>query len=237
MAREFKPDLITVDLLMPQMGGLEVMKVIKADPDLQSIPIVVVSIVASEHSGQVLGTLDVLDKPVSREHLHAILKRTLAPGPMKVLVVDDDEDARRLFTHYLEELQVQIRMAVHGRDALEKLAEFTPDLILLDLLMPEMDGFSFLDHLRRDARYQRLPVVVVTAKTLSAQETETLQRRALAVFRKAAFRAEDLKAVLMEGLAKSRPAPGAENARAAQASGRSSVNSPDSIHPQSSSMP
>jgi PAS domain S-box-containing protein len=226
MAREFKPDLITLDLLMPQMGGLEVLKVIKADPELQSIPIVVVSIVASEHRGQVLGTLDVLDKPVSRERLHAILKRTLAPDQKKVLVVDDDEDARRLFTCYLEELQVEIRTAVHGRDALEKMVEFTPDLIVLDLMMPEMDGFSFLDHLRREAPYHHVPVVVVTARTLSAQEVQNLQSRALAVFRKSEFRAEDLKIVLRERLA---------NSAAPQASSRGSVSPAESIRHERSS--
>src|SRR5439155_11999217 len=95
MAREFRPDLITLDLLMPKMTGWEVLKTIKADAQLRQIPVIVVSIVARENRGKILGAVDVLEKPLAREDLLSVLRRTL-PTERKLLVVDDDEDARRL---------------------------------------------------------------------------------------------------------------------------------------------
>jgi PAS domain S-box-containing protein len=230
MAREFKPDLITLDLLMPQMSGLDVLRTMKADPALQQIPIVVVSIVASEHRGRVLGTLDVLDKPVSRDDLHAILRRTMEPDNKKVLVVDDDEDARQLFTHYLEELHVQVRTAVHGREALQMMEVDLPDVVLLDLSMPVMDGFTFLDHLRSDVRYRHLPVVVVTARTLSTEDLRVLQSQAEAVFKKSEFSPEDLKTVLMDRLGKAAAQVSDNITGSTQTSGRVAEESTHSLH-------
>src|ERR1019366_4032421 len=154
MAREFRPQLITVDLLMPQMDGASVIRALKADPQLRAIPLVVVSIVAEERRGSILGAVEILEKPVVREELLAALRRCLLPGRAKILLVDDEEDARRILLSHLADEPVETRTAANGREALAVLETFLPDVILLDLIMPVMDGLAFLGTIRGDPRYQ-----------------------------------------------------------------------------------
>lgn len=198
MAREFQPDLITVDLMMPLVNGWEVVRSLKADPRLRDIPVVVVSVVAGENRGHILGAVDILQKPVAREELLAVLRRNLPQDRPRLLIVDDQEDARRLLVSQLEEVSDDIRTAANGREALDALKEFTPDLILLDLVMPVMDGSEFLNVLRAEPRFARLPVVVISGKELSTSETQLLRRQAREVFRKADVFAADLKSLLAE---------------------------------------
>jgi PAS domain S-box-containing protein len=200
LAREYHPDLIVLDLMMPGMSGWDVLKVLKANPLLCEVPVVVVSLVAGENRGTIFGAVDLLDKPVSREGVHAMLRRNLAPECGRVLVVDDNPDSRRLATTFLAEEGFETREAVNGSDALKQLQDFTPDLIILDLMMPEMDGMTFLEALRREPRYLRLPVVVVTAKDLSERETQRLGTEAAAVLRKGEELAAGLKRVVREVL-------------------------------------
>ncbi len=114
----------------------------------------------------------------------------------KVLVVEDSDLDRCLINECLEDERIELRTAANGREALQLLETFSPDLVLLDLLMPEMDGMSFLDLLRRDPRYQNLPVFIVTAKELDPQERQRLSRLAQAVLKKAEDLRTDLRRVL-----------------------------------------
>ena len=196
MAREFGPQLITVDLLMPQMDGASVIRTIKADPQLRAIPLVVVSIVAEERRGSILGAVDILEKPVVREELLAALQRSLLPARAKILVVDDEEDSRRILLAHLAEVPVEVRTAANGLEALAALDGFAPDLILLDLIMPVMDGMTFLDTLRIDPRYQPLKVVIVTSKELSRAEKDKLRRQTLEIVRKTELSEEKFKQLL-----------------------------------------
>jgi CheY-like chemotaxis protein len=192
-AREVRPDLILLDLMMPQMDGWQVLTALKADRQLQSIPVVVASIVARENRGTLLGAVDVLQKPVVREDLLRVLE---ACPRAKVLVVEDSELDRRLTLECLEGERIEVRTAANGREALQLLETFSPDLVLLDLLMPEMDGMSFLHVLRRDPRHENLPVFIVTAKELDPEEKQRLGRLAQAVFKKAEDLGADLRRVL-----------------------------------------
>ena len=196
MAREFRPHLITVDLMMPLVDGWDVVRALKADPQLRDIPVVVVSVVAGENRGRILGAVDVLQKPVAREDLLAALQRNLPHGKPRILVVDDDADARRVLVTQLEEASSEIRTAAHGREALDVLKEFLPDLIVLDLIMPVMDGTSFLNALRAEPRFARVAVVVITGKELTLSETEHLRLQTREVLRKADVFASDLKRLL-----------------------------------------
>jgi PAS domain S-box-containing protein len=209
MAREFRPHLITVDLMMPLVDGWEVVRALKADPHLQAIPVVVVSVVAGENRGRILGAVDVLQKPVVREALLAVLRRNLRDGPPGILVVDDDADARRLLASQLDDACSELRTAANGQEALEVLKNFLPDLILLDLVMPVMDGATFLNHLRADPRFASVAVVVITGKELTVSETEHLRRQAGQVLRKADVFASDLK-TLLAGLLANPAAPPSE---------------------------
>lgn len=205
LAREFRPHLITVDLMMPQLDGWQVIRALKADPALCDIPVVVVSIVAGENRGGIIGAVDVLQKPVVREDLLAVMRRSLPFNHPRILIVDDQEDARRVLTAHLEDEGCEFRAAANGRDALKLMETFVPDLILLDLMMPEMDGFTFLNEIRARPRFQLVPVVVVTAKELSAAEADQLRRMAQEVVRKGHVFEADLKSILRRLLQKDPP--------------------------------
>ena len=191
-ARQLKPDLITLDLMMPGMNGWETLRKLKADPELFDVPVVVVSIVGSENKGTIFGAADLLNKPVSRDELCTVLRRNVKHGNGKVLVVDDDADARQIVSDYLKEENVEIQTAMDGEDALRRLEEFSPDLIILDLMMPVMDGMTFLHTIRRNPQFISLPVVVTTAKVLTLQEKGQLESAVSVVLKKG----EDLKSGL-----------------------------------------
>ena len=201
MAKEIRPDLITLDLLMPHVDGWEVLRRLKADADLKDIPVIVVSVVARERRGTVLGAVEMLQKPVSREDLLRVI--SLIPRS-SILVVEDNEDDRRLFAAHLAGRVTELRMATNGREALAILETFTPNLILLDLMMPEMDGMSFLDTIRKNPRHWHIPVFVVTAKELSADEARRLGSEAQAVLKKAEEWGDDLERML-NGMLKDKP--------------------------------
>jgi PAS domain S-box-containing protein len=196
MAREFRPQLITVDLMMPQLDGWQVIRAIKADPALRNIPVVVVSIVASENRGRILGAVDVLQKPISRAELLAVLHRCLPLANPRILMVDDDDDSRRVLAALLEDEAYEFRAASNGREAAEIMEKFLPDLVLLDLIMPVMDGMTFLNLIRSNPRFQFLPVVVVTAKELTLAESERLRQTAQDVVQKGDTFEADLNRVL-----------------------------------------
>ena len=207
MAREFRPHIITVDLLMPQMDGAAVIRAIKADPQLCDIPVVVVSIVAEERRGSILGAVDLLEKPFTREELLEALGRHRLPASAKILVVDDENDAREIIRSHLADQPVQLRMAANGQEALECLEKFLPDLVLLDLIMPVMDGLAFLDAIRARPRHQQLPVLVVTSKVLSPLEKEQLRRQKLEFVKKAELSEDSFKRLLQRMIQQTKSPP------------------------------
>lgn len=189
-AREVHPNLITLDLLMPHLDGWAVLRRLKQDAVLSHIPVVVISIVARDQTAAMVGAVDVLQKPVTREQLLRVLEDH---RPANILVVEDNPDDRLLIAELLQDTPLRLCLAANGREALEQLPVFPPDLVILDLLMPEMDGLSFLAHFRADSRHAKIPVVVVTALDLTADELQQLQHRTQAVLRKAASVQTDLK--------------------------------------------
>ncbi len=201
MARKYRPDIITVDLFMPGMNGWDVSKEIRSDPILQNIPVIVISVVANENRGLLLGAVDFLDKPIERSELMTVLKRNLNDSRGRVLIVEDNPDAQKLISLYLSEENVEIRLAENGLAALQILDSFKPDVIVLDLMMPVMSGVEFLKRIRIDPRYFHLPVVVVSAQSLSAAETKELANDVSVVLKKGDPSIEaDLLSVLRETL-------------------------------------
>jgi CheY-like chemotaxis protein len=140
--------------------------------------------------------VEVLQKPVSRPDLLAVLHRCLPFRNPRILVVDDEEDACRVLAAHLEEEPCELRLAANGQEALQIMEHYTPDLVLLDLMMPVMDGMSFLNHIRAMPRFQFLPVVIVTAKALTVAESEQLHRMAHDIVKKGDVFETDLKRVL-----------------------------------------
>jgi signal transduction histidine kinase/DNA-binding response OmpR family regulator len=193
MAREAKPDVITLDVLMPGMDGWAVMKALKSDPLTARIPVVMVSMVDDKDIGYALGASDYLLKPFDRDKLSEVLRRyRCAEPPCPVLVVEDDPATREVIRRTLEGDGWQVTEAENGRVALTSVAAKIPDLILLDLMMPEMDGFEFVAELRRNEAWRRVPVVVVTAKDLSREDRERLDGYVRRIFQKGAFSRDEL---------------------------------------------
>ena len=163
MARRARPAVILLDLVMRSMTGWEVLGRLKTEPELALIPVIVISSETRFNRATFLGALDFLEKPVATDELLAVIARHLpAERRARVLVVDDDPDARRIITDTLmEEYPCDVTHAGDGVDALERLQTgAVPDLIVLDLIMPRMDGFTFLAALRRDPRFATTPVIV-----------------------------------------------------------------------------
>lgn len=197
-ARDQRPDLITLDLIMPGMTGWEALREFKECPDLQDIPVVIVSVVAGEQErGSVFGAVDLLTKPVDREDLLRVLRRNLGePRGREVLVVDDEPGMQEIFQRNLEEAGLRVTTAGNGKEAVDALETLLPDLILLDLVMPVMDGTAFLKRLREDPSKADIPVIICTGKDLSAQERERLLSQATEVLSKGDEFEDRLRSVL-----------------------------------------
>ena len=196
LAKEHRPDLITLDVLMPGMDGWAVLSALKADPDLAATPVILQTILEDRNLGFALGAAEYLTKPIDRKQLAALVKRyvpSASAGP--VLVVEDDAPTRALLRRALTKAGWTVADAENGRVALERIADARPALVLLDLMMPEMDGFEFLDALRRDDTRRDIPVVVITAKTLTDADRHRLNGDVERVVQK---RALDTDALLTE---------------------------------------
>jgi CheY-like chemotaxis protein len=175
LARRIQPDAITLDVMMPGMDGWAVLSALKADPQLAEIPVVVLSILDDRNLGYTLGASDYLTKPIDRERLVSVLEKHCPQRQSsRVLIVDDDPEARGMARRVLEKDGWTIREAGNGREGLEALEGERPDAILLDLMMPEMDGFAFVSQLQHDPELRSIPVIVVTAKDITQEDRQRL---------------------------------------------------------------
>ncbi|MFI5166063.1 MAG: response regulator [Thermoanaerobaculales bacterium] len=192
LARERKPIAITLDLLMAGMDGWSVLAALKSDPELEEVPVIVLTILDAERKAFALGASDFLTKPVDRTRLAAVLARHRGAGAGRsVLVVDDDEQARAILRSFLVRDGWEVHEAEHGRAALAAVAEKAPALILLDLMMPEMDGFEFVETLRANPQWRAIPVVVLTAKDVTTADRERLNGTVTRILRKGAHDTAD----------------------------------------------
>ncbi len=174
LARAIHPAAITLDVMMPDLDGWTVLAAIKGDPELADIPVILLSIVDEKKRGYALGATDYLVKPVDRVRLSGVLRNICGATGRQVLLVDDDDLMRRSMRQALEQDGWQVGEAENGRVALARLAEARPDIIMLDLMMPEMDGFEFLVEMRSRAEWRDIPVLVVTAKDLTTEDRARL---------------------------------------------------------------
>jgi CheY-like chemotaxis protein len=180
-------------VLMPGMDGWSVLTALKADPALADIPVMMLTIVDDKNLGYALGAADYLTKPVDRDRLIALLQKYRHVDPARsVLVVDDEAAARELLRRMLYQEGWTVSEAKNGRVALERIAEHRPVLILLDLMMPEMDGFEFVAELRQHEEWQTIPIVIVTAKDLTPEDRLRLNGSVERILQKGAYRCEEL---------------------------------------------
>ncbi len=193
LARKLRPEAITLDVMMPGMDGWAVLAVLKADPELAHIPVIMLTIVENQTMGYALGAADYMVKPVDRERLISVLKKYQCAMPAdSVLIVEDDAPTREMMGRMLIQEGWRVREAVNGRVGLQRVAEELPCVILLDLMMPEMDGFQFLNELRRREAWRSIPVIVVTAKDLTGEERQQLNGYVETVLQKGAYSREEL---------------------------------------------
>ena len=178
VARQISPCAITLDVMMPSMDGWTMLSRLKEDPDLSKIPVIMVSMLSEEKRGYALGADHYLLKPVQRQALVEILDRYRQDpeSTRSILLLEDDEPTRSLMRRILTADGWHVTEAKNGVDGLHALEQITPALILLDLMMPEMDGFEFLERLRQNASHRNIPVVVLTAMELTAEDQAHLNK-------------------------------------------------------------
>lgn len=184
--RRTPPDVVTLDVQMPKIDGWSVLGIMKSEPALEHIPVIMLTIVDDRNLGFSLGASEFMTKPVDRGKLTALLRK-LAPSKPNatILIVDDDADVRDVVKATVEAAGMKSGEAANGRLALGWLAHHpAPALILLDLMMPEMDGFEFLEKIKAIDSLAEVPIVVLTAKDLTEKERNFLTERTLLVLSK-----------------------------------------------------
>jgi signal transduction histidine kinase/CheY-like chemotaxis protein len=193
LAKELHPAVITLDVLMPSMDGWAVLTTLKADAALSDIPVIMLSITDEKQMGYALGATDYLTKPIDWERLTSTLRKyECVRPPCPILVVEDDEVMRSMLVRRLEKEKWTVIEAENGRTALEQMFKLQPELILLDLMMPEMDGFQFLEEIYKREAWRSIPVIVVTAKELTAADRQRLNHSVQKVLQKGAYSREEL---------------------------------------------
>jgi PAS domain S-box-containing protein len=206
-ARELRPAAITLDVLMSDLSGWDVLAALKGDPDLAAVPVIVTTIVDEPHKGMALGAADYLTKPIDRERLLRTLARYVnAGGKPRVLIVEDDAAQRQVVRTALEPEGYAVDEARDGHEGLARLRAAIPNVIVLDLLMPGMDGFEFAAALQAKPEWRRIPVIVVTAKDLTAEDRRRLEAGVAKILLKHEFDPTELVDQLRSSIAAARAA-------------------------------
>ncbi len=208
-AKELRPDVIVLDVIMPGLDGWGVLTSLKQDPTTQSIPVVMVTLLDQAEVGMSMGAVDYLIKPVRADSLVLAIERwiTRPASEVTVLVVEDDAALREITERTLSATGYQVITAANGELALQAMKQ-RPDLVILDLMMPEVDGFEFLHRMRRNSQFRDTPVIVATAKELTDDERRLLNSAAQRVIQKSAHSRTELLHLVekqVSELARARP--------------------------------
>jgi signal transduction histidine kinase/CheY-like chemotaxis protein len=214
--RRSPPDIVTLDVMMPKIDGWSVLGMMKSDPDLEHIPVIMITIVDDRNLGYSMGASEYMTKPIDRARLVALIRRfTGHDADGQVLIVDDDAEVRDVVRSTVQGASMRTAEAPNGRAALDWLdGHPRPALILLDLMMPEMDGFEFLERVREDDELREIPIVVLTAKELTDSERAFLAERTMLILSKSAQPIGSLGAALTALARQRAPALKADDALA-----------------------
>jgi CheY-like chemotaxis protein/anti-sigma regulatory factor (Ser/Thr protein kinase) len=177
MAQRLRPAAIVLDIILPELDGWSLLGRLKRDDATADIPVIIVSMLDERGRGFALGAAEYLVKPVGREEVLAAVRRC-APAPVggrRVVVIDDNESSCSLVRAVLEPEGYQVRCASGGEEGLQLVRDTRPDVVLLDLLMPHMDGFEVIDRVRADPATADVPIVVLSAKTMTSDDIERLR--------------------------------------------------------------
>ena len=190
--KKFKPDLIILDIIMPDVDGWTVYSNIKEESQLEHIPIIIVTIGDYNEMSTDFGASGFIKKPIKWKDLyHMLLQYNLKPNG-KVLVVDDDSSTRNLLSKMISKEGWNVKAAVNGEDALDKVKKDKFELIILDLVMPVMDGFEFLKNIKKYKKHSKIPVVVVTSKDLSKEDYDVLKGDVIRIVQKGSYKSDEI---------------------------------------------
>ena len=193
LAKELRPVAITLDVVMPDLDGWSVLAALRQDTELAEIPVIMVTILDEQRRATSLGAAGYLTKPIDQHTLQRMMGRfQRSARPTRILLVEDDALQRELMCEWLVGEQWTVHEAGNGREALALLRANKPDVILLDLMMPEMDGFQIVAALQEEPLWRDVPVIVITARDLSAKDRERLNSGVHSVLLKNAFRPDEL---------------------------------------------
>ena len=193
LAAKHLPDLITLDVMMPEMDGWEVLAALQNNETTKNIPVIMLTLANEPDIGYSLGATDYLTKPVDWGRLSRILeKHEIETSSQSILIVEDDEITREMLKKSLETNEFKVSVAKNGKEGLERVKRAKPALILLDLMMPEMDGFEFAEELRENKEWLDIPVVVITAKDLNSEDHNRLKGNVEAIMQKGSYTKDEL---------------------------------------------
>jgi CheY-like chemotaxis protein len=203
-AHKHKPFAITLDVMMPKIDGWQVLTALKQDPETRTIPVVICSILENQEKGFSLGAVGYLSKPILEEDLIKAINRLNGDGSIQeILVVDDDLDDLRLVQKILQEKSnYRVRIAHGGPEGLAAIQTHPPNAIILDLFMPEIDGFALLETARGDPKLAEIPVIIFTAGDLNEEQRIRLAEFSNKMLHKSNFKEEDLLISLETALRK-----------------------------------
>ncbi len=193
LAKLYKPKIITLDLIMPGMDGWAVLNKLKADPELSNIPVIIVTISEDKTMGYALGAAEFVTKPVEREQLRKILDKYKKRDQGDILIIEDDEATREMMGQMMIKEGWQAHTATNGQEAIERMATLRPDVILLDLMMPEMDGFEFAERVNNHPEWKHIPIIVVTAKNITVEDRNRLNGYVKNIVQKGIYTKEELQ--------------------------------------------
>jgi PAS domain S-box-containing protein len=207
-AKALHPDAVVLDVMLPIMDGWDVLRAMKKDTAIADIPVVMVSTLDNHEMDFALGVSDYLTKPIDRHQLLSILDKYRTPILGTILVVDDDPDVVKFLIEQVRDPGWEMIGVKNGREALQWLGTHRPSLILLDLFMPEMDGFAFVSELQRHAELDFIPIIVLTAKDVTAEDRRRLDGSVERILRKGTFDQSELLQALRRCLRRTVPAEG-----------------------------
>jgi signal transduction histidine kinase/DNA-binding response OmpR family regulator len=192
-AKEMKPAAITLDIMMPTKDGWQVLRELKNTPETQDIPVIILSIIDNKKLGFSLGAAEYLVKPVEKQVLLRKLKKLEKMTMIKkVLIVDDERDTVELISTVLSEAGYQTAKAFNSEDAIKSIQDFSPDLIVLNLTMPEVSGFDVIEYLKTEEGVKDIPLIVITHKDLTEEEINELNGRIQGILNRGILAKEDL---------------------------------------------
>ena len=184
LAEEVNPNAITLDIMMPQKDGWQVLRELKANAKTRDIPVLIHSMIDNKPLAFSLGALDYLPKPAEPMTVLSLVNKAVKSKDKHVLLIDDDEEYREVLGKILGDEGFSVEQAKSGKEAMKKLREARPAMILLDIRMPEMDGFEFLRHLRQADQWKSIPVTILSGADLTDDQLTEVNKQMIDYVRK-----------------------------------------------------